>query len=71
MPIHQRIGVAALLGFGIVVTLAGLFRNIHIWKTLISNYDETWYAYPLWIAAVVEVDLAVVCTIRCDWCRIP
>lgn len=25
------------------------------------SYDETWFAYPLWIAAAVEVDLAVIC----------
>jgi hypothetical protein len=25
-----------------------------------DSYDETWYAYPLWIAAAVEVDLAVI-----------
>jgi hypothetical protein len=32
-----------------------------IWKSLVLSYDETWFAYPLWIAAAVEVDLAVIC----------
>jgi len=36
-------------------------RTYFIWKCLIQSYDETWYAYPLWICAAVEIDLAVLC----------
>lgn len=36
-------------------------RTYFIWKSLVLSYDETWFAYPLWIAAAVEVDLAVIC----------
>ncbi|QDS68636.1 hypothetical protein FKW77_001626 [Venturia effusa] len=58
---RQRIGVIILLSLGFVVTIAGVTRTFFIWKSLIASYDETWYAYPLWIAAAVEVDLAVIC----------
>jgi hypothetical protein len=36
-------------------------RTYFIWKSLIDSYDETWFAYPLWICAAVEIDLAVIC----------
>lgn len=36
-------------------------RTYYIWKSLVLSYDETWFAYPLWICAAVEVDLAVIC----------
>ena len=60
MPKRQRVGVCVLLCMGLVVTVAGIFRTYYIWKSLVDSYDETWYAYPLWIAAAVEIDLAVV-----------
>lgn len=64
MPIRQRIGVVILLSLGLVVTIAGVMRNVYIYKSLIGTYDETWYAYPLWISTLVELDLAVVCTLN-------
>lgn len=60
MPLRQRIGVCILLCLGFVVTIAGSIRTYFIWKSLIATWDETWYSYPLWIAAAVEIDLAVV-----------
>jgi hypothetical protein len=60
MPRKQRIGVCILLCLGFIVTIAGVIRTYFIWKGLMATYDETWYSYPLWIAATVEVDLAVV-----------
>ena len=60
MPLRQRVMVCLLLCMGIVVTIAGVVRTYYIWKSLIFSYDETWYSYELWIAATVEVDLAVV-----------
>ena len=62
MPYRQRIGVTVLLSMGFVVTVAGIFRTFYTWKALYGNYDATWYAYPLWICAAVEIDLAVVST---------
>ncbi|TID13449.1 hypothetical protein E6O75_ATG11365 [Venturia nashicola] len=61
MQLRQRIGVIFLLSLGFVVTIAGVVRTYYIYKSLILSYDETWFAYPLWIAAAVEVDLAVIC----------
>lgn len=61
MPLKQRLGVCVLLGLGIIVTVAGVIRTYYIWKALMDSYDETWFAYPLWICAAVEIDLAVLC----------
>lgn len=61
MPLAHRIGVCILLCLGIVVTVAGSLRTYWTWKSLMASYDETWYAYPLWIAAAVEIDLGVIC----------
>ncbi|KAF2721800.1 hypothetical protein K431DRAFT_63989 [Polychaeton citri CBS 116435] len=60
MPLRQRVGVCILLSLGYVVTVAGIVRTYFIYKSLVATYDETWYSYPLWIAATVEIDLAVV-----------
>ncbi|KAI8937703.1 hypothetical protein NX059_005404 [Plenodomus lindquistii] len=60
MPIRQRIAVAVLFGLGIIVTVAGIIRTWFIYQSLVVSYDQTWYAYPLWIAAAVEIDLGVV-----------
>nr|OQO21046.1 hypothetical protein B0A51_11417 [Rachicladosporium sp. CCFEE 5018]OQO24251.1 hypothetical protein B0A51_08696 [Rachicladosporium sp. CCFEE 5018] len=61
MPLRQRLGVCFLLCLGFIVTIAGIVRTFFIYKSLIATYDETWFTYPLWIAAAVEVDLAVLC----------
>ncbi|KAL1641504.1 hypothetical protein SLS58_006009 [Diplodia intermedia] len=61
MPVQQRIGVMALLSLGLVVVVAGVARTYYIWKGLIESYDETWYTFPLWIAAAVEVNLGIRC----------
>lgn len=60
MPLKQRIEVCFLLGLGFVVTIAGIVRTYFIWKSLIDSWDTTWYSYPLWIAAAIEIDVAVV-----------
>ncbi|KAK5127286.1 hypothetical protein LTR08_004449 [Meristemomyces frigidus] len=52
---------------GLVVTIAGVIRTYFIWKSLMDSYDETWFAYPLWIAAAVEIDLAVICACAPAW----
>ncbi|KAF2856944.1 hypothetical protein T440DRAFT_494693 [Plenodomus tracheiphilus IPT5] len=61
MPRRQRVAVAFLFGLGIIVTVAGIVRTWFIYQSLIKSYDQTWYAYPLWIAAAVEIDLGVIC----------
>jgi hypothetical protein len=61
MPLRQRIAVGFLFSLGFIVTIAGIIRTWYIYKSLIAEYDQTWYAYPLWIAAAVEIDLGVIC----------
>jgi hypothetical protein len=61
MPWTQRFAVAFLFGLGIIVTVAGIVRTWFIYRALFGKeYDQTWYSYPLWIAAAVEIDLGVV-----------
>jgi hypothetical protein len=60
MPARQRIAVAVLFGLGFIVTIAGIIRTWFIYRSLFGEYDQTWYAYPLWIAAAIEIDLGVV-----------
>jgi hypothetical protein len=60
MPRSQRFGVAVLFGLGIIVSVAGVVRTWFIYRSLFGEYDQTWYAYPLWIAAAIEIDLGVV-----------
>ncbi|KAK3113861.1 hypothetical protein LTR53_008436 [Teratosphaeriaceae sp. CCFEE 6253] len=67
MPRRQRLGVCVLLCLGFVVTIAGVVRTYFIWKSLLAQYDEPWFAYPLWIAAAVEIELAVICACAPAW----
>ncbi|KAK5126546.1 hypothetical protein LTR85_009480 [Meristemomyces frigidus] len=67
MPLKQRVGVCVLLCLGFIVTIAGVVRTFFTWKSLMDSYDETWYSYPLWIAAAVEIDLAVICACAPAW----
>lgn len=60
MPLRQRVGVSVLFGLGFIVIIAGSIRTYYIWKGLVDSWDETWYAYPLWIAAAVEIYIGVV-----------
>lgn len=60
MPRRQRLAVGFLFGLGIIVTIAGIIRTWYIYRSLFNEWDQTWYSYPLWIAAAVEIDLGVV-----------
>ena len=60
MPRKQRIAVVILFSVGFVVTGAGIARTWYISKSMIYKYDQTWYSYPLWVAAAVEIHLGVV-----------
>jgi hypothetical protein len=60
MPLRQRLAVALLFGMGIIVTVAGIIRTWFIYRSLFNEWDATWYSYPLWIAAAIEIDLGVV-----------
>jgi hypothetical protein len=60
MPRRQRLAVAVLFSFGTIVTVAGVVRTWFIYRSLFGEWDQTWHAYPLWIAAAIEIDLGVV-----------
>lgn len=60
MPRKQRAAVTFLFSLGFFVTAAGIVRTYYIYQSLVIQYDQTWYAYPLWIAAAIEIDLGVV-----------
>lgn len=60
MRSRQRLAVVSLLALGFIVTIAGIVRTFFIWIAFMASYDETWFSYPLWIAAAVEIDLAVI-----------
>lgn len=62
MPFRRRVGVMVLLSLGFIVVITGGIRSYFVWYSLIRTYDMTWYCYPLWICAAVEIDLAVVCS---------
>ncbi|KAG9189904.1 hypothetical protein G6011_06772 [Alternaria panax] len=61
MRLRERMAVASLFGMGLIVTAAGIVRTWYIYRSLWDEYDQTWHAYPLWIAAAVEIDLGVIC----------
>lgn len=60
IPMRERIGAAVLLGLGFAVTVAGGVRTYFVWLSMIDQWDQNWYAYGLWIAVAVEIDLGVV-----------
>lgn len=60
MPRRQRFLVVVLFSLGFLVTAAGCVRTYYIYRSLVTEYDNTWYAYPLWIAAAIEIDMGVV-----------
>lgn len=60
MPRKQRAAVISLFSLGFLVTAVGCVRTWYIYKSLILESDQTWYAYPLWIAAAIEIDVGVV-----------
>ncbi|KXS99627.1 hypothetical protein AC578_9934 [Pseudocercospora eumusae] len=61
MALRHRIGISLLLSLGFIVTIAGALRTYFIWQSLIGTWDTTWYSYPLWICAAIEIDIAVIC----------
>lgn len=67
MPLRQRIGVCILLSMGVIVTIAGIIRIYYTWDSLIASWDESWRAYPLWIATAVEIHLGMICACAPAW----
>jgi hypothetical protein len=67
MPKRQRIAVVLLLSAGFIVVIAGIVRTWFIYRSLVVEYDLTWYSFSLWIAAAVEIDLGVVSNSTSHW----
>lgn len=61
MPVRQRASIGVLLSLGAVATLAGVVRELWIYKSLIATEDHTYEALPLWICADVEIYVALLC----------
>jgi hypothetical protein len=61
LPLRQRSGAIFLVSLGLIVCIAGGFRTYFIWFALIDTYDYTWNGYGIYISAMIEVDLGVVC----------
>ena len=60
MDRKDQIGVLVLLSLGVFVTLAGIVRTYYIWLALVHSQDSSWFSYPLFVAATVEVDVGIV-----------
>jgi hypothetical protein len=60
IPPSKKIGTIFLFSVALLVIVAGGVRAYYTWKALIGTYDETWYSVPLWTAATIELQLAVV-----------
>ncbi|KAF2428626.1 hypothetical protein EJ08DRAFT_651002 [Tothia fuscella] len=60
IPKKVRIFILALLNVGFTVTIAGCLRAYFIWSAK-ASYDRTWYAYPTWFVAGLELNLGILC----------
>jgi hypothetical protein len=63
MPLRNRLGVLVLFCLGFIVLIASVLRTYYFYASYIASYDETWEAYPLWIAGGVEINVGLVSTI--------
>lgn len=61
LPVRQRFGAIFLVSLGLIVCIAGGFRTYFIWFALVSTYDYTWNSYGIYVSAMIEFDLGVVC----------
>ena len=69
MDSRKRRGVAILLGLGYVVAAAGGWRSYFSYRAVSDPFwDVTWWQYPAFFAATVEIDLAIVSSGRDDFC---
>ncbi|PSN58694.1 hypothetical protein BS50DRAFT_614797 [Corynespora cassiicola Philippines] len=57
----SRLALVLLFSLGLIVTGAGIVQCYYSYKSLIAEYDVTWYAYPLWITSAVEIHLGIIC----------
>lgn len=58
MPRKQRLGIMVLFGLGFLVSIVGIVRTVFQYRT-VTQFDETWESYPLWIVVMVEIFVMV------------
>ncbi|KAM5468785.1 hypothetical protein MauCBS54593_004780 [Microsporum audouinii] len=56
---RQRFILALLFGTGFIIVISGSIRAFFTYR-LSRSYDKTWDAYPLWVAATVEMYLGII-----------
>ncbi|KAF2421520.1 hypothetical protein EJ08DRAFT_491217 [Tothia fuscella] len=57
----RRMGVLMLFGLGFSITAAGAARTYFSWFTSTGRHDLAWDSYQLFICAVTEVNLGLIC----------
>ena len=60
MPMRRKLGVLCLFNLGFIATAAAAVKVYYVWKMFYATYDESWYAYPMYISTAVEIDLGLV-----------
>lgn len=60
LPTRQRLAVISIFGLGIMVNVAGSFRTVYVWESMVVGWDRTWLSWPILIAASVEINLGLV-----------
>ncbi len=61
LPLSQRLALATLFSFGLVVVIAACCRIYRVHYVLFETYDVTWYGWEMWIWTAVEVQLGLIC----------
>ncbi|OGM50191.1 integral membrane protein [Aspergillus bombycis] len=61
LPARQRIAVMSIFSLGIVVNVAGTVRTVYVYKSMIASYDMTWFGWPVFLAASIEINLGLIC----------
>jgi hypothetical protein len=59
IPIRQQVMLSLLFAAGLVVCASGTVRIYYAYLAT-SNYDRTWYSFPLWISSVLELYIGIV-----------
>jgi hypothetical protein len=63
LPTRQRIAVISIFSLGIVVNIAGSVRTVYVYKSMVASYDTTWLGWPVLLAASVEINIGLVCSL--------
>ncbi|KAE8383231.1 hypothetical protein BDV26DRAFT_161176 [Aspergillus bertholletiae] len=61
LPARQRIAVMSIFSLGIIVNVAGTVRTVYVYKSMIASYDMTWFGWPVFLTASIEINLGLIC----------